>query len=116
MSRLVHNLKIWLAVFITASLVACGSGDDYEGFDASLDSATPDDFLKFFLYVLSVYQNLLPLQFLGVKGNIIEESLHHRVKPPRPNALGARVDVVGYLGNLLDSILLENKLNTFCVH
>ena len=48
MHRFAYNLKIWLAVLIATSLAACGSGDEYEGFDASVGSATPNDFLQFF--------------------------------------------------------------------
>ena len=40
--------RVWLAVLIAAILTGCGGGDDYEGFDSSVDSATPNSFLKFF--------------------------------------------------------------------
>lgn len=43
-----RNLKVLCTLLVAAALVACGGGDEYEGFDASVDSSTPDKYLKFF--------------------------------------------------------------------
>ncbi|MGD8840982.1 MAG: hypothetical protein PVI70_15370 [Gammaproteobacteria bacterium] len=42
------KLRVPGIVLAAAVLTACGSGDEYEGFDASVDSATPDKYLMFF--------------------------------------------------------------------
>lgn len=48
MQSFAGKLKAWSTALFAAGLVACGGGDDYDGFDSSIDSATPDSFLKFF--------------------------------------------------------------------
>ena len=48
MNQLVQNLKAWIAILITIAVTACGSGDEYEGFDATVSISTPNKFLTFF--------------------------------------------------------------------
>lgn len=48
MCSVVTKLRVPGIVLAAAVLTACGSGDEYEGFDASVDTATPDKYLMFF--------------------------------------------------------------------
>lgn len=48
MKPLRHKIGAWIAILATATLTACGGGDEYEGFDASVSSSTPNKYLTFF--------------------------------------------------------------------
>jgi mono/diheme cytochrome c family protein len=48
MNRMVQNLKAWIAILITVAVTACGSGDEYDGFDDTVGLSTPNKFLTFF--------------------------------------------------------------------
>ena len=42
------HLQRWSILLLFGLLSACGSGDDYDGFDAEISDSTPDAFLTFF--------------------------------------------------------------------
>ena len=48
MDPAIFNPRVWVVAALTAVLTACGSGDEYDGFDASVDASTPNKFLTFF--------------------------------------------------------------------
>jgi len=48
MHSVAAKLKAWGVISLAAVLVACGGGDEYNGFDDSVDSSTPNKFLLYF--------------------------------------------------------------------
>lgn len=48
MGQLTQWLRRGFGIVLIAGLAACGSGDDYEGFDASVSQSTPNRYLLFF--------------------------------------------------------------------
>ncbi len=48
MKKLAHGLQTWVVILLAVNLVGCGSGDEYEGFDAAVSSSTPNRYLTFF--------------------------------------------------------------------
>ncbi len=48
MKRMLHKLKALGTILFLLSLAACGSGDEYEGFDAEVTESTPNRFLLYF--------------------------------------------------------------------
>src|ERR1700693_4088300 len=60
-------------------------------------------------HVVRVDLDLLAAHLGRGEGDLLEQLLHDRVEPPRPDVLGALVDRGGDLGHLLDGVLRERE-------
>ena len=68
------------------------------------------------LHVGGVDDDLLALLVGGVEGDVVEDALHHRREAPRADILDIGVHLHGDIGDGLDGVRRELKLDALGLH